>query len=210
MNFLGMGPGELMLIMVLALIVFGPQKLPEIGQGLGKAIGEFRRATSQITDEINRELSLETPPKTETPPTPAAPAPVPPAPVENPVAGQTQNEPLVLEIKPPTSSTTFEAAKVNEAPVEAPPMAPVETTPESPSAYAPAEETPVEAPAAVADVPAKPARARRTRKVVAEPSEPAPEAAVAEATTVETTPAEATPKKPARRRKVATMEPSNE
>jgi len=59
MNFLGLGPGELFLIMVLALIVFGPQKLPEIGRGLGKAIGEFRRATNEISQEFNRELQLD-------------------------------------------------------------------------------------------------------------------------------------------------------
>lgn len=59
MNFLGIGPGELFIIMVLALIVFGPNKLPEIGRGLGKAIGEFRRATSEITQEFNRELQLD-------------------------------------------------------------------------------------------------------------------------------------------------------
>lgn len=59
MNFLGLGPGELFVVMVLALIVFGPQKLPEIGKGLGKAIGEFRRATNDITQEFNRELQLD-------------------------------------------------------------------------------------------------------------------------------------------------------
>ncbi len=59
MNFLGMGPGELLLVMVLALIVFGPGKLPEIGQGLGRAIREFRRATDSITQEFNRELTLD-------------------------------------------------------------------------------------------------------------------------------------------------------
>jgi len=59
MNFLGVGPGELFLIMLLALIVFGPGKLPEIGRGLGRAIAEFRRATNEITQEFNRELSLD-------------------------------------------------------------------------------------------------------------------------------------------------------
>ncbi len=172
MNFLGMGPGELMLILVLALIVFGPQKLPEIAQGLGKAVGEFRRATSQITDEINRELSVETPPKPQTPPAPAAPQSA--APVENPTAGQTQNEPVMLEIKPP--STTFEATQVNEAP----PMVPEEVVPESPSVHTPAEETAIAAPAepngaAVADLPAKPTRARRTRRPVVKRTAPAEE-----------------------------------
>ena len=53
MNILGMGPMELMLIVVLALIVFGPAKLPEIMGQVGKAIGDFRRATSELSDEFN-------------------------------------------------------------------------------------------------------------------------------------------------------------
>jgi sec-independent protein translocase protein TatB len=59
MNFLGMGPMELMLIVVLALIVFGPAKLPEIMGQVGKAIGDFRRATSELSDEFNRTIQAE-------------------------------------------------------------------------------------------------------------------------------------------------------
>jgi sec-independent protein translocase protein TatB len=59
MNFLGMGPLELMLIVVLALIVFGPAKLPEIMGQVGKAIGDFRRATSELSDEFNRTIQSE-------------------------------------------------------------------------------------------------------------------------------------------------------
>lgn len=69
MNFLGLGPGELLLVLVLALIVFGPDKLPEIGQGLGRAVREFRRATSQLTEEFQREIQLEAQPRrVQTPP----------------------------------------------------------------------------------------------------------------------------------------------
>src|ERR1700694_2533900 len=59
MNFLGMGPRELLLIVVLALIVFGPAKLPEIMAQVGKAIGDFRRATSELSDEFNRTIQAE-------------------------------------------------------------------------------------------------------------------------------------------------------
>lgn len=167
MNFLGMGPGELMVIMVLALIVFGPQKLPEIGQGLGKAIGEFRRATSQITDEINRELSLEAPPKPQAPATPVVPAPAPvspAAPVETTVSGQAQADgPLVLEIKPPAASATFEAAPLNEAA----PVPPVAAQPESPTAVDGIVEVPHSAPNAAA----RAARARQARKAVSSSSQ---------------------------------------
>ena len=49
MNVLGMGPMEIILIVVLALIVFGPAKLPEIMGQVGKAINDFRKATSETS-----------------------------------------------------------------------------------------------------------------------------------------------------------------
>jgi sec-independent protein translocase protein TatB len=59
MNFLGMGPMELLLIVVIALIVFGPARLPEIMAQVGKAIGDFRRATSELSNEFNRTIQAE-------------------------------------------------------------------------------------------------------------------------------------------------------
>ena len=59
MNILGMGPLEIVLIVVLALIVFGPAKLPEIMGQVGKAINDFRRATSELSDEFNRTIQAE-------------------------------------------------------------------------------------------------------------------------------------------------------
>lgn len=43
------GPGELILILLLALIILGPGKLPEVGSALGRAIREFREAASDVT-----------------------------------------------------------------------------------------------------------------------------------------------------------------
>ena len=58
-----MGPlgwPEMMFIFVLALILFGPRKLPEIGRTIGKAMGEFRRASSELKSTFEREMqSLE-------------------------------------------------------------------------------------------------------------------------------------------------------
>src|ERR1700736_3399673 len=59
MNIFGMGPMEILLIVVLALIVFGPAKLPEIMGQVGKAINDFRRATSELSDEFNRTIQAE-------------------------------------------------------------------------------------------------------------------------------------------------------
>lgn len=46
------GPMELLVILVLALLIFGPGKLPEVGEALGKAINEFRRAVRVGSEEI--------------------------------------------------------------------------------------------------------------------------------------------------------------
>jgi sec-independent protein translocase protein TatB len=59
MNILGMGPTEILLIVVLALIVFGPAKLPEIMGQVGKAINDFRKATTDLSDEFNRTIQAE-------------------------------------------------------------------------------------------------------------------------------------------------------
>ncbi len=64
----GFGLQELIIIMVIALVIFGGKKLPEVGSGLGKAIREFKRGTSE-SDEID-----VTPKETTEQKEPAAPA----------------------------------------------------------------------------------------------------------------------------------------
>lgn len=49
------GPGELLLILILALIVLGPGKLPEVGSALGRAIREFRQAASDVSSAARGE-----------------------------------------------------------------------------------------------------------------------------------------------------------
>jgi sec-independent protein translocase protein TatA len=56
MNFLGMGPAELVLIMIIALIVLGPGKLPEVARALGKTMREFRSLTDGFQTELRKEL----------------------------------------------------------------------------------------------------------------------------------------------------------
>jgi sec-independent protein translocase protein TatA len=48
MNIAGVGPAELLLILIVALLVFGPQKLPEIARDVGKSIGKWRQALEEI------------------------------------------------------------------------------------------------------------------------------------------------------------------
>lgn len=55
------GMPELIIIFVIALIVFGPRKLPELGRSLGKAISEFKRATNELQSTLDREVEAERP-----------------------------------------------------------------------------------------------------------------------------------------------------
>ena len=49
-----LGPMELIIIGVIALLVFGPKKLPELGSGLGKAIRDFKSAISETTEQVTK------------------------------------------------------------------------------------------------------------------------------------------------------------
>jgi sec-independent protein translocase protein TatA len=88
------GPGELILVLVIALVVIGPGKLPEVGSALGKSIREFRKASTDVQDAAKIDTS-PTPTPTPTPTSPPA-APATPEPVATPPAGVT----------PPTDPTT--------------------------------------------------------------------------------------------------------
>jgi sec-independent protein translocase protein TatA len=48
-----------MLILAIALVIFGPSKLPEIGKSLGKAIGEFKGHANKVTEDLNVDLKEE-------------------------------------------------------------------------------------------------------------------------------------------------------
>jgi sec-independent protein translocase protein TatA len=54
--FGSIGPTELILIFVIALLVFGPKKLPEIGRSVGKALREFKKTSEEIKSRIEEEI----------------------------------------------------------------------------------------------------------------------------------------------------------
>lgn len=54
-----LGIQEIAFIFVLALLIFGPKKLPEIGRTLGRGMAEFRKATNELKRTINTELALD-------------------------------------------------------------------------------------------------------------------------------------------------------
>ncbi len=54
-----LGMPELIVIFVIALIVFGPRKLPELGRSLGRGIAEFKRATNELQSSLQEEIRSE-------------------------------------------------------------------------------------------------------------------------------------------------------
>lgn len=55
----GIGMPEMLVILAVALIVIGPKKLPELAKSLGRALGEFKRATSDLKESIQSETGLD-------------------------------------------------------------------------------------------------------------------------------------------------------
>lgn len=92
-----LGLPEIAFILVLALLIFGPKKLPEIGRTLGKGMAEFRKATNELKRSVNTELALE-----ETP-------------------GPPQLRPRRLEMDSPESAQTSAHSSM-ELPVDPPPL----------------------------------------------------------------------------------------
>jgi len=56
MNFFNIGTAELMLILLIALIVVGPRRLPEIGREIGKILSDLRKISQEFTTDLTREL----------------------------------------------------------------------------------------------------------------------------------------------------------
>lgn len=132
----GIGPGELIVILIIALIVVGPGKLPDVGAALGKSIREFRKAATDVKESVSLD---------------AAPAPVAPAPA--PVAPATQPQvvpPTPVQVAPPTPAATMPpvvpaaVAVVAETPVIGAPVAVEVVAPDPETAEWPAEIAPVD------------------------------------------------------------------
>jgi sec-independent protein translocase protein TatA len=93
--FDGLGGPEVLVVLVVILIFFGGEKMPEFARGLGKAMREFKKAASEVEHEFKRAID-------EVPEKPARPVLKPlPAPGTQPLAG-TPAAPLKLEDQPPS------------------------------------------------------------------------------------------------------------
>lgn len=107
-----LGVPELLFILVLALLIFGPRKLPEIGRTLGRAMGEFRRATSDLKRTLDVELSSE---EMSKPPTPAvAPKPLPASEVTPAPPAMPRESPVTQPTDDPELQGTSESKETPE------------------------------------------------------------------------------------------------
>ena len=72
--FGSIGMPELIVIFVIALIIFGPRKLPELGRSLGRSINEFKRASNELRSTLEEEIRVEDQRtvKAQTPPAPGS------------------------------------------------------------------------------------------------------------------------------------------
>ena len=102
--FGSIGMSELLIIFVIALIVFGPRKLPELGRSLGKSLGEFKRASNDLRNTLEEEIHVEE----QSTKRPAAPQPAP-----KPAASMPPEDPDredAQHLGEPTDSPPAEAA----------------------------------------------------------------------------------------------------
>jgi sec-independent protein translocase protein TatA len=74
--FGSIGMPELLIIFVIALIVFGPRKLPELGRSLGKSLNEFKKASNELKSTLEEEIRVEEHRSTERQRAPASSRPV--------------------------------------------------------------------------------------------------------------------------------------
>ena len=84
-----MGPigfPEMVVILVVALIIFGPRKLPELGRSLGRSINEFKRASNELRNTLDDEIRAE---ERRTPPAAPPALPTDPANIPSPAAPET-------------------------------------------------------------------------------------------------------------------------
>ncbi len=122
--FLDIGSGEMMMVLLLVLIFFGGDKLPEFARGLGKSIREFKKATAGVEEEIKRALA-EPPPR---PPVAPLPTTFPPRPPST-AGSQPPEAELTSSAEPPPASAALPAPlPADPAPPPADPAPPSANT----------------------------------------------------------------------------------
>jgi TatA/E family protein of Tat protein translocase len=120
------GNGELLLILVVALIFFGPRKLPQLARSMGKGLSEFRKASDDFKRTWEREVALESAPTEDNSMLESAPTPThEPAPSFDQPVVETPNSELVVAREPTVitnSETPPEAVAITAEPTHAEPQ----------------------------------------------------------------------------------------
>lgn len=119
------GSGEMVLLFVVALMIFGPQRLPEMGRAVGEAMSSFRKAMQSLSEPLVAEVHSQTRQLRETP---AAPPPTPA--ITPPSEPSEPAEPATAQ--PALAETPPEPSKADGAPIDQF-EPPVPMTAESPS-----------------------------------------------------------------------------
>jgi sec-independent protein translocase protein TatA len=115
-----LGVPELIFILILALLIFGPKRLPEIGRTLGRGMAEFRKASTELKRTINTELALDEL-STAPPAAPQVPAPVWPARTEPPaLTAARAPQAAVSPVEPEMAADTAADVPAEEAAVGPP------------------------------------------------------------------------------------------
>jgi TatA/E family protein of Tat protein translocase len=137
------GPLELMVILLLALVVVGPSRLPEVGRSIGRALREFRKVQDEVRDSINFNLD----PDPVTPRVPTKPGP-PPAAVERAraaaAAAETQQGDAHPETQPAEAPETQPTQPETTAPLVGEAMPAEPPAPGSPNGSTPTPKPPPE------------------------------------------------------------------
>ncbi|MBI4610278.1 MAG: twin-arginine translocase subunit TatB [Candidatus Rokubacteria bacterium] len=89
---LDIGFQELLLILVIALLVFGPKRLPELGRAIGRAMREFRRTSEEFRSTLETKLQLNEPDPVPSAPETVVDEPPPPTPAETGTGGAAEPE----------------------------------------------------------------------------------------------------------------------
>jgi sec-independent protein translocase protein TatA len=90
--FGSIGMQELIIIFVIALIIFGPRRLPDLGKSLGRSIAEFKRASNDLRNTLEEEIRVDEQRQVKTAATDSQATPVPDGPATDPRA--TDNTPI--------------------------------------------------------------------------------------------------------------------
>jgi sec-independent protein translocase protein TatA len=110
--FGSIGMQELIIIFVIALIIFGPRKLPELGKSLGKSIAEFKRASNELRNTLEDEIRVEE--QKQAAPVVTQPDPIPAVTEPDPIPAVTEPDPIPTATTATASTTESGDASIQQ------------------------------------------------------------------------------------------------